>query len=222
MEEDKTWEENTPFTISDIRLLTQIVLFDNKEYYPGDNIPYPTNKPKIMRDFQVSMVWKEQDEFLQRNYDDVYKKQGTDWGWGYLWTNITTKLYVNENIDKLDIVAQGFINDFPIFLTNLEQSKQAVYHNEEYSPFKWLAWIKDDKVRLIHQNYRNDVATIMFDVLVDKDWFFHFTNSMIKTMKEYADSDLKRYQEYVINKYGKLTKDSIPYPENEPLNFINP
>jgi hypothetical protein len=188
---------------SDVHLLTQIVLFEGKEYYPGDEIPYPTTEPKEMRDFQVSMIWEEKDEFYEIDYDEVYNKQSINWGWGYLRTNITTKFSVNENMDELGIVAQGFVYNFPAFLEKLEKDGQAIYHNEEYSPFKWLAWIKDNQVRLIHQNYNGEKANIEFDVLVDKDWFFHFGHNMIKTMQEYADSDLKRYNKYVEEKYGR-------------------
>ena len=164
---------------------------------PDDKIPYPTTEPKIMRDFQGSMIWEQENAYDEMDYDEVYN------GEKQLWTDIITKFSVNKNMDEFGIVAQCFVADFPVFIEKLEQDKQAVYHNEEYSPFKWLAWIKDDKVRLIHQNYRFNNVKTEFDVLVDKDWFFHFGQYMIKTMQEYADSDLKRYNKYIKEKYNK-------------------
>ena len=56
-------------------------------------------------------------------------------------------------------------------------------------------------MRLIHQDYRDEVVQIEFDILVDKDWFLHFGYNMIKTMQEYADSDFTRYKKYVEEKY---------------------
>lgn len=43
---------------------------------------------------------------------------------------------------------------------------------------------------------------------MDKDWFFHFGQEMIKTMQEYANSDLKRYNKYVEEKYGQQLKSN--------------
>lgn len=182
---------------ADLNILTHIIRFDGKDYFPDDKIPYPTSEPKTMRDFQVSMIWEQENAFDEIDYDEIYE------GKEELWTDIITKFSVNKNMDELGIVAQYFVKDFIVFLENLEKDGQAVYHNEEYSPFKWLAWIKDDKVRLIHQDYRFNNVKTEFDVLVDKDWFFHFGQYMIKTMQEYADSDLKRYNKYVKEKYNK-------------------
>ena len=191
-------EQTTP---SELHLLTDIVFFEGKYYFPEDKIAYPTTEPKIMKDFQVSMRWEGKSEIDSTDYDEVYNKQGINWGWGHLWTNVITKFSVNENMDELGVVAQGFIANFSPFLEKLEKEGQAVYHNDEYSPFKWLAWIKNNSVRLIHQDYRDEVVQIEFDILVDKDWFLHFGYNMIKTMQEYADSDFTRYKKYVEEKY---------------------
>lgn len=182
---------------ADLNILTHIIRFDGKDYFPDDKIPYPTSEPKTMRDFQVSMIWEQENAFDETDYDEVYE------GKEQLWTDIITKFSVNKNMNELGIAAQCFVADFPAFMEKLEQNKQAVYHNEEYSPFKWLAWIKDDKVRLIHQDYRFNNVKTEFDVLVDKDWFIHFGQYMVKIMQEYADSDLKRYNKYIKEKYIK-------------------
>ena len=89
------------------------------------------------------------------------------------------------------------------FLEKLESNKHAVYINDEYSPFKWLAWIRDNKIRLIQQDYRNQDVETVFDILVDKNCFYDACNRMINQMQQYADADQKRYDEYVKMKYGK-------------------
>ena len=43
--------------------------------------------------------------------------------------------------------------------------------------------------------------------------------TMLNKMQEYTDKNLKGYQDYALKKYGKLSNDSIPYPETEPLNL---
>ena len=64
----------------------------------------------------------------------------------------------------------------------MEKENYAIYVNAEFSCFKWLAWINDNKVRIIHQNYDKVYIKDEFDVLLDKDWFFQFGHNMVKTM----------------------------------------
>ena len=194
--------ELTHTTAQDLHLLTDIVVFENKYYFSDDEIPYPTTESQIIQNFDVSMVWEEENEYYETDYDEVYNEQTINWGWGNLWTNVITKFSINKNMDELGIVAQGFVHDIPAFLEKLNNNKQAVYHNDEYSPFIWLAWIKDDKVRLIHQDYRYEEVNTEFDVLMDKEIFYNTCNHMLEVMQEFADKDLKRYNEY-IKKYEK-------------------
>ena len=86
----------------------------------------------------------------------------------------------------------------------MQVNKQAVYINEEFSPFKWLSWIKNDKVRIIHQDYKFQEVKTDFDILVDKTWFFKTCQEMIFIMKYYVYEDQKRYEKYVKEKYGKI------------------
>ena len=88
-------------------------------------------------------------------------------------------------------------------MEKLESNKHAVYINDEYSPFKWLAWVRDNKIRLIHQDYRNKDVETVFDILVNKNYFYDTCNNMISKMQKYADADQKRYDEYVKMKYGE-------------------
>ena len=201
MDKNQKLTETTSFKADDIHLLTKKVLFNGKEYSSDYIIPYPVVEPKIITDFQVSMIWEKENEIDEADYDETYNKQGFDFGWGYLWTDIIAKFSINDRMDEVGIVAQCFIKYFPVFLDKLNRDKQAVYNNEEYSPFKWLAWIKDKQVRLIHQDYRFDEANTEFDVLIDKDLFFSACKNMITTMQKYADSDLKRYNRYIEEKY---------------------
>ena len=143
------------------------------------------------------MEWEDEEEFYEGDYDEVYK------GIEQLWADVTTKFSVNEDMDELGIVAQIFITDFPKFQTKLEKDKHAVYINEEYSKFKWLAWLKNDKVRLIHQDYRFEEVKTEFDILIDKKSFYQTCETMLKTMQEYAEKDKTRYENYIKEKYKR-------------------
>ena len=217
--DNKIWEENTLFSANDIHLLTMIVEFEGKYYYPEDKIPYPTKEPKIINDFQATII-QEEDLYCDKYYDEVYNKIDES-SVGCLWTNVITKFSANSDMEEIGIVAQYFIADFPIFLEKLQKDNFSVYHNEEYSPFKWLCWIKDDTVRLIHQNYRDFKVKTEFDILIDKEIFLNACNITIKQMQEFAKKDLKKFQEYAIKKYGKIDKNSIPYPLNKSNNIGN-
>ena len=74
----------------------------------------------------------------------------------------------------------------------------------EYSKSKWLAWLKDDKIRLIIQEYGFEGIETYFDILVDKDCFFKISEKLINTMQKYANEDLRRYQCYLTNNHGKI------------------
>ena len=184
------------YSADDLHLLTDVVHFNGRYYLPEEKIEYPDNKPTEICKFDFSMKWEDEDEFYDIDYDEVYSGEK-------LWTNIITNFSINKKMDELGIAAQIFVEDFPKFLEKLRKNNNAVYNNEEYSPFKWLAWIKENKVRLIHQTYQEENPITEFDVLVDKAWYFSFCEDMIKTMKDYADKDLKRYNEYIKEKYGE-------------------
>lgn len=186
------------YDADDLHLLTSIVLFNGKYYLPEEEIPYPDNTPTPVDEFEISMEWEDEKEFYDVDYDEVYRGEE-------LWTDINT-IFSPDKKNELGIVAQLLVKYLPEFLEKLESNKHAVYINDEYSPFKWLAWIRDNKIRLIHQDYGDyDVETV-FDILVDKNCFYDACHYMIKTMQKYADADQKRYEQYLKNKYGKKDK----------------
>ena len=199
-----------------LHLLTDIVYLNNKYYFPEDIIPYPEKEPDNIGKFQSSFIWDNEYANDEVDFEEVYNKQTFSRGFGYLWTEVTTKIILPDKTVELAPIAQEIVKYLSEFLNKLKKENHAIYINEEYSSFKWLAWIKDEKVRLIHQNYQEADVITEFDVLLDKAWFFHFGFNMIETMKNYAKSDLKRYQKYVLEKYGKLCKESISYPNTEP------
>ena len=203
----------------ELHLLSDIVYLDNKYYFPEDIIPYPNSKPNNIGKFQSSFIWDNEYANDEVDFEEVYNKQTFNRGFGYLWTEITTKIILPDKTVELAPIAQEIVKYLSEFLNKLKKENHAIYINEEYSSFKWLAWIKDEKVRLIHQNYQEADVITEFDVLLDKAWFFHFGFNMIETMKNYAKSDLKRYQKYVLEKYGKLCKESISYPNTEPADI---
>ncbi len=190
----KDLSKYSPF---DLHLLTDVVYFENKYYLQNEEIQYPLTETKQINQLAVTMEWEDEEKFYEGDYDEVYN------GVEQLWTDVTTKFSVNKDMDELGIVAQIFITDFPKFQTKLEKDKHAVYINEEYSKFKWLAWLKNDKVRLIHQDYRFEEVKTEFDILIDKKSFYQTCETMLKTMQEYAEKDKTRYENYVKEKYKR-------------------
>ena len=131
----------------DLHLLTAIVYLDNKYYFSEDIIPYPENKPDDIGKFQSSFIWDSENANDEEDYEEVYNKQSFNRGFGYLWTEITTKFILPNKTVEIAPIAQEIVKYLNEFLLKLEKENHAVYINEEYSEFKWLAWIKGDKIR---------------------------------------------------------------------------
>lgn len=176
-----------------LHLLTNVVKFNETYYLPDEKIPYPNYASQELGKFENSVVWEQE----YTDYDEVYG------GIEPLYTTITTNFILPDKTVETGIVAQMFIEDYPKFIEELEKNNYAVYHNEEYSPFKWLAWVKDNSIRLIHQDYRGIEAKTEFDIIVDKDWFLHFSQHLINSMKHYSEAELKQYNKYVKERYKK-------------------
>lgn len=187
----------------DLHLVTDIIYLDEKYYFPEDIIPYPKTKPKGIEYFKGYFIWEKEFANDEEDYDEVYNKPGFDRGFGYLWTDITSKFILPDKTIELHIVAQGILKYLLEFIEKLEKDNFTVYINDEYSFFKWLAWVKDDKIRLIHQDYNDKEVKTEFDILLDKDWFIHFCYSMLKTMKNHTGADEKLYKKFVKDKYDK-------------------
>lgn len=185
----KIMDLHKSFFISELQLRTLIVYFDGKYYFPEDEIPYPENDTLKLGEITFSMIWEEMDNDEDRYEDDFN-------GHDELWTSIKTTFVLPEKTTEVTIVAQCFVEDFPQFLDQLARNKHAVYHNDEYTPYKWIAWEKDDYIRLIHQNYLYGEVKTKFDILLDKEWFYHAGRNMINSMQSYIDSDLKLYEKW--------------------------
>lgn len=177
------------FFIPSLELLTLIVYFDGKYYFPEEEIPYPQNETIKLDKITFSMIWEEMDNDEDRYAEDFH-------GHEKLWTSITTTFVLPERTTEVAIIAQFFVEDFPQFLDKLEQNKYAVYHNYEFSPYKWIVWEKEDYIRLVHQNYMGENVKTEFDILLDKEWFYHACNNMINSMQSYRDADLKLYEKW--------------------------
>ena len=191
------------YSADHLHLLNDVVYFNGRYYLPEEKIDYPDSIPDYVKNFKIDMVMDEEYANDEIDFDEVYNKQTINWNFDYLWTEITTNFIFSEKTVELALIAQEIVANLPEFIAKLEKNLFAIYINMEFSKFKWLAWIKEDKVRLIHQTYQEENPVTEFDVLVDKTWFFDFCEDMIKTMKDFADKDLKRYNEYVKEKYGE-------------------
>ena len=134
------------FFIPNLQLLTHIVYYDGKYYFPEEEIPYPQNETIKLDKITFSMIWEEMDNDEDRYAEDFH-------GHEKLWTSITTTFVLPERTTEVAIIAQFFVEDFPQFLDKLEKNKYAVYHNYEFSPYKWIVWEKENYIRLVHQNY---------------------------------------------------------------------
>ncbi len=193
--EDKLLTNDLLFMISEMHLLTTIVLYDGKLYASDKQIPYPKTDVLQNNNLSFFMVWEDENGYDEKDYDEIYN------GIEQLWTNLAVKISLDKIFEEVFIVAQCFLSDFPKFLENLKKDNFAVYHNEEYTPFKWLAWIKESNVRLIHQHYQDFEVNIKFDILIDKEILFRLGENMIKKMQVYVDKEQNRYKEYVAKKY---------------------
>lgn len=174
----------------DLHILTDVVHFDDKYYFPEEQIPYPTSHPEIMRDFQSKITLENNFYYDDVDYQYIYNdvKMGETF-----YTSVEIEFILPEKTIEIGLLAQTFIIDFKKFLENFEKNDYAVYQNEEFSPFTWIAWSKDDRVRLIHQDYRAVNVEICFDVLLDKEWFMHFCYNLLDSITQYAEDDLKHY-----------------------------
>lgn len=177
------------FFIPNLQLLTHIVYYDGKYYFPEEEIPYPQNETIKLDKITFSMIWEEMDNDEDRYAEDFH-------GHEKLWTSITTTFVLPERTTEVAIIAQFFVEDFPQFLDKLEKNKYAVYHNYEFSPYKWIVWEKENYIRLVHQNYMEENVKTEFDILLDKEWFYHACNNMINSMQSYIDADLKLYEKW--------------------------
>lgn len=190
------------YTPDHLHLVTDVVKFGGKYYLPEETIPYPKKEPKLVEKFDISVKWEDEEDFYEKDCDEIYTQKD----------EMCTLVETNFGY----IIVQCFTEDFTDFLKKLKKEKHAVFHNLEITAFKWLCWIKDDKIRVLQQEYGNRAAT-GFDILMDKKLFFRACNKMLKQMQEIEKKDLKRYQDYALQKYGKLLEKSVPYPETEPL-----
>ena len=60
-------------------------------------------------------------------------------------------------------------------------------------------WEKENYVRWIQQTCDNEVVTVDFDILINKDWFEQFIYRLIPLVQSYIENDMKNY-EYYLNK----------------------
>ena len=197
-EEDYTYYnivDLTTYGADDLHDRTNITLYEGKYYFPEEKIPYPKKEPEIMESLQVYIIWSKDYANDEKDYDLIY--EGKD----KLATIVVVRFLQFDKMDEIAIVAQDIIKDLPKFLENLENNNQAVYINADYSPFKWLAWIKGDKIRLIHQDYGDKDILEEFDILIDKEKFIHLCYNVLKIMEEKIQADTKRYEKYVKGKY---------------------
>ena len=192
------------YSAFDLHLLTNVIRFNGKHYFSaynpqGESIPYPQTETTDIGYFHINMELCKDYINDEDSFEEVRQNGGIDWDWGNLWTDVSTKLTLPNKVVELEIIAQGFVFDFPKFVKDLKQNKFAVYINMEFDKYKWLAWQNGNKIRLIHQNYSGTKVENEFDVIVDEKWFYELCQFMLQSMELYANSDKKRYKDYLKN-----------------------
>jgi len=184
------------YTAYQLHQTSNVVRFKGKYYIPEEKIHYPNFGAKYSEDFDVSIKWEN---------EEVYKSISQ------LWTLISVDILISGKVSgKFAVYTQDFAVNLSKFLEKLKSERYAIYHNDELSYFKWICWIKDDKIRLIQQDYYGKRVKTAFDILIVKSLFFEICEKMIKQMQQYSDLDQERYETYAIKKYGCVRK-----PENQ-------
>ena len=163
-------EDLLRYSAFDLHLLTNITYFNGKYYFPQEDIPYPESDSQNIKYINYVVDF-------EPDCDDIcYEKENS-----ILTMNLCFTLF-GQKI-QMAILPQSCVENFEIFLRELIENTHSVYHNEEYSSFKWLVWEKDSFIRLIHQDYSGNDVKIIFDVCVDKDWFLKVCKQLINCMK---------------------------------------
>lgn len=190
------------YSAHELHLTTDVIRYKGKYYLPSEKIPYP--KVETTSVSKIDFVLTLDEDISELDYDEIYN------GLESLDTLVELSLIISDKkLKQLGIYSIDFLKSFSKFEEQLKKESFAIYINDELSEFKWLTWIKDNKVRIIQQYYGSEKVKTDFDILIDKTIFFEFCQKLTNKVKELADENLRRYQNYVIEKYGTLSKDLI-------------
>ena len=180
----------------------------------NQSIPYPNTEPLNMGkvEFKIVPELKEESNFEWfEKYNEIY-------------TPIYTYLKIGDRTETVVVIAEEVCKYFPEFINTLKNTGNAVYNNFKFAEEYIYAWLDGDKVRLLYKSLLDKEPKIVFDITVEKQWFYETAENVIKHMEKIAAQKEKWYNEYLKTKdtenhdeLGEWTKEML-----KPENFIGP
>ena len=173
-------------------------------------IPYPKTKPINIRKFSIKSV----PELKAESDFEGFERTGK------IYTPVYNYLKLGNKKQTVVLIAEEVCKNLPAFMENLNTLGCAVYKNYTFAEEELHGWLKDNKIRLLHQSKENDTTNVFFDILVDKVCFYEFAEKLIKRMEEIAAQKVEWYKEYLetkdefaTEKLGEWAKEMLK-PEN--------
>ena len=98
------------------------------------------------------------------------------------------------------LIAFGYTDTFETdmysFIQKIEDNKDASIYIEEFSDIKIFVYnLKNNKIRIVMQEYYNDPLPILFDAVVDKQDFLKTIKETIKAVTSHFCMEVKFYAE---------------------------
>ena len=177
-------------------------------------IPYPNTEPLNLGkvDFEIVPELKE-----ESNYEWFEKHNE-------IYTPVYTYLKIGDRTETVVVIAEEVCKYFPEFISKLKNTGNAVYNNFKFAEEYLYAWLDEDNIRLLYKSLLDKEPKIVFDITVEKQWFYETAENVIKQMEKIAAQKEKWYNEYLKTKdtenhdeMGEWTKEMI-----KPENLIGP
>ena len=153
---------------------------ENKWYMPNEIMPYPKKSTDIVDNFEITITGEGEDIDVSAptNEEEFETK---------------TEVRVCFGLSEYDnyILADYMIEDIKPFIKRLKKDK----YSNLYTYTKLLAWKKDSNIRLIIQNYGNDVTT-EYDKLIPEDIFYKEFTKLYKKLKYYINRRKEMYETF--------------------------
>ena len=177
------------------------------------SVPYPETEPLKIEKFDIKTDVQFNDK---SNFAEFFKTNKKPY------TKVYTYLNFGNKTEEIILIAEQFAENFYWFIKTLKEIENAVYEDMEYTETKLHAFLKDDFVRLVYQDFSCDEQEIIFDVAVNKKWFFKTADKMIKQMKKIADKTDDNYKKYIAKQNNDEELGSTLKELLKPENLIGP
>lgn len=146
--------------------------------------PYPQKKCRKINDIEFKYTFDETDE----NWNDPEDFEDEEEDEIYISADVRIKANKKEIVEIVE-VNNFYIDDIEKFINKLRNNKFAIFHINEFTSDKYIAWEKDGKIRFMVCDYSTssdrEYIPIILDVLIDKEIFFNkFENFYFNIKKE--------------------------------------